>query len=354
MKKLAYLFFSLAISVVAGAQLRNSDVYEITEMNDHIVRTEISIPGFADYQTLKCDFHIHTIFSDGKVWPDVRVTEAWRQGLDAIAITDHIEYRPNKNILKGDLNESFKIAKKKGDNIGFIVIKGTEITRSKPLGHLNALFLKDVMPMEVEDPLEAIEEALRQEAFIMWNHPGWPDDKSTLYPVHEQLIRDKKIHGIEVFNHKEYYPVAFDWCKNMKLAYMANSDIHDLVNNDYGDGIRPMTLVFAKEKSEAGIREALFAGRTAAYFDGKLVGPEEYLRPLVKASFKIRDINGKAYEITNTSSITYRMTAGGKLFIFPAGKTYAFRKPEAELLVVENCFVGTSEKLTISLDDFLR
>ena len=33
-------------------------------------------------------------------------------------ITDHIEYRPNKEILKGDLNESYKIAKKAGDAMG--------------------------------------------------------------------------------------------------------------------------------------------------------------------------------------------------------------------------------------------
>ena len=53
-------------------------------------RTAVNIPDVPGYVTLKCDFHIHTVFSDGYVWPTVRADEAWREGLDAIAITDHI------------------------------------------------------------------------------------------------------------------------------------------------------------------------------------------------------------------------------------------------------------------------
>ena len=58
-------------------------------------RTEINIPDIPGYLTLKCDFHMHTVFSDGDVWPTVRVQEAWLEGLDAISITDHIEYLPH-------------------------------------------------------------------------------------------------------------------------------------------------------------------------------------------------------------------------------------------------------------------
>ena len=49
-------------------------------------RKEIHIPDIMGYKTLKCDFHMHTIFSDGVVWPEVRVQEAWEEGLDAIRI----------------------------------------------------------------------------------------------------------------------------------------------------------------------------------------------------------------------------------------------------------------------------
>ena len=44
------------------------------------VRNEIRVPDPEGYRTLKCDFHIHTVFSDGLVWPTVRVDEAYREG----------------------------------------------------------------------------------------------------------------------------------------------------------------------------------------------------------------------------------------------------------------------------------
>lgn len=354
MKKF-FIFLMLCSALSIQAQLRNNDVYEIIEMNHSQVRNEIRIPDFDGYKTLKCDFHMHTIFSDGKVWPDIRVAEAWQEGLDAIAITDHIEYRPNKEILKGDLNESYKIAKSTGDGIGFMVIHGIEITRSKPLGHLNALFINDGLPMDVEEPLDAIDEAIKQGAFIMWNHPGWPDDKSTLYPVHEKLIKANKIHGVEVFNYMEYYPVAFDWCRDNGLAFMANTDIHGLVNIDYGakNKIRPMTLVLAKERTIESIKEALFAKRSIAYFNGELAGKTEHLKGLLKASLKIRIINDKQAEITNVSDITYRATAGSNSYVFPAQKTILMSVPKPEtVFTVENCHIGSKEKLTVTVSDF--
>jgi len=67
----------------------------ITPLAVHAAK--INFPDIMGYKTLKCDFHMHTVFSDGQVWPTTRVTEAVRQGLDAIAITDHIEYQPHKD-----------------------------------------------------------------------------------------------------------------------------------------------------------------------------------------------------------------------------------------------------------------
>lgn len=55
------------------------------------VRRDISLPQIDGYDLLKCDFHIHTVFSDGIVWPSLRVNEAWEEGLDAIALSDHVE-----------------------------------------------------------------------------------------------------------------------------------------------------------------------------------------------------------------------------------------------------------------------
>lgn len=337
----------LAAPLMANAQLSNDDVHKYDHYNQSQYRTEIKIPGFDGYCTLKCDFHIHTVFSDGSVWPSVRSQEAWMEGLDAIAITDHIEYRPHKEIVVADHNESYNIAKKEGDYYGLIVIKGTEITRSKPLGHLNALFITDANAMDVEDPLEAIDIARSQGAYIIWNHPGWPDNKSTFYPVHEELIKAGKIDAYEAYNYTESYPLTFDWYSQYGLAPMANTDIHAPVAIDYGRSeghFRPMTLVFATEKSEAALREALEAKRTLAFFFGNLVGDKEYLSKLVDASLKTRVV-GDRLEVTNISDITYRMTQGDALYVFPAGKTVLIKAPQGELSV-QNCLWGNGKHLS--------
>ena len=301
------------------------------------------------------DFHTHTIFSDGRVWPTMRVDEAWKDGLDAIAITDHIEVRPWKPFVSGgDLNSSFDIAKQRADQIGFIVIKGIEITRAKPLGHINALFITDANPIETPEPLDAVNEAYRQGAFIMWNHPGWPDDRCTMYDVHEQLIKEGKIHGVEVFNSAEYYPKAIDWCRDLKLAFLANSDIHSTTGDSYHPKPlgRPVTLVLAKERSEAGIREAMFAGRTIALFDDLLAGPEALLTGLVKASIDRRvissDEQGELVELTNRSDIPFRGTVEGRSISLPAGKTIRTRLPARCTIKMKNCYTGNGQALEIA------
>ena len=62
------------------------------------------IPDVEGYKTLKGDFHIHTVFSDATVWPTTRVQEAIWEGLDVIAITDHVDTRPQKNLRNGIFN----------------------------------------------------------------------------------------------------------------------------------------------------------------------------------------------------------------------------------------------------------
>ena len=164
----------------------------------------------------------------------------------------------------------------------------------------------------------------------------------------------KKIHAVEVLNHKEAYPVAYDWCNQYGIAPFANTDIHDLVAGSYGLGdgsrMRPMTLVFAAERSEKGIKDAVFARRTAALFDGKLVGKAEYLMKLIQSSLKIRRINDGTIEVTNTSDIPYEMTNGGKLYFFPCRKTVRIGIPKEGALVFENCFVGMNQKLNIPFE----
>ena len=284
-------------------------------------RTPVNIPDLPDYRTLKCDFHIHTVFSDGSVWPNIRSEEAWREGLDAIAITDHIEYQPHKEDLPTQHNRSYEIARPHGEALAVTVIRGSEVTRDMPPGHLNAIFLTDVARLDVPEWRDALEEAHDQRAFIFWNHPGWsgqqPDGIARWYPEHTELLEKGWLHGIEVINGREYYPEAHQWAIEKGLTLMSNSDIHNPLNLDYdvhdGDH-RPLTLVFARDHSVEAIREALFDRRTAVYSGEKLIGDARFLKPIFERSIRIlhqplalKAKQKKDLQIHNSSDIPYAL-----------------------------------------------
>ncbi|MDX9881465.1 MAG: PHP domain-containing protein [Prolixibacteraceae bacterium] len=350
----AIVLFVPGLFLQVRAQLQNADVHEFPAMSAQNYRYYINIPNIGGYETMKCDFHMHTVFSDGHVWPAMRVSEAWNEGLDAIAITDHIEYRPNKAIIHADLNKSNEIAQKKGDEIGLIVIKGTEITRKKPLGHINALFVQDVNKLDLPNELDAIDEAVKQGAYLLWNHPGWPNDTSTLYPVHQELIAQKKLHGVEVFNSWEYYPKVLDWCNQYGLAHFANTDLHYTSSNAYRERCqRPMTLVFTKERSAEGIKEALFAGRTIACYNNYLAGKESLLKELIHKSISVKVINREksTIEVFNQSDLPYSIRSGEYMYSIPlfANQVLRINIPSGTDVTFTNCFIGQDQFVTLKL-----
>lgn len=282
-------------------------------------RKVIYIPDIPGYHTLKCDLHLHTIFSDGTVWPTIRIEEAWQEGLDAIAITDHIEYRPHSKDIQSDHNRSFEIAEPLAHDLNMILIKGAEITRSMPPGHLNALFIRNANLLDREDVKDALQEAREQGAFLIWNHPGWKaqqPDTTLWWKEHTHLLQNDMLHGIEVYNYNEHYAEAFDWAKEKKLAVIASTDLHEPVSMAYDveNAHRPMTLVFSHDRTAAGIREALFSRRTAAWFDNVVVGNTEILRSLFFASVELKVSTGKLrnrvtkkIELVNKSDIAFEM-----------------------------------------------
>ena len=152
----------------------------------------------------------------------------------------------------------------------------------------------------------------------MWNHPGWPNDTSTLYNVHKDLIKQKKIHGIEVVNGFEYYPKAFNYCKEYGLTYMGNTDIHGVYKQTYRTDKQsgPMTIVFAKERSQEGVKEALLAGRSVVKFGDILIGSEKNLLSLVKAclSYEVKEVKGNQalVKVTNKSTLNFEILLDNK------------------------------------------
>ena len=218
---------------------------------------KISFPDIKGYKTLSCDLHTHTVFSDGSVWPSIRVAEANKDGLDAIAVTEHIEYQSYKeDIPHPDRNRSYDLTKKYAKGSNLMVIAGTEITKKMPPGHANAIFVKDVNKIMNDDYMKSYEAARKQGAFTFWNHPHWigqrKDASVKVFDEVEELINKRLLHGIEVTNERTYSNQAIQAAIDHDLTMIGTSDVHDLVDWDYKipeGGHRPVTLVFSKRKN---------------------------------------------------------------------------------------------------------
>lgn len=306
----------LALLLVLAVPLRAQDHHEARS---------IQFPDVEGGETLRVDLHTHTVFSDGSVWPDIRVQEALRDGLDAVAMTDHLEYQPHKeDIPHPDRNRSYEVARQEAEDHDLLVINGSEITREMPPGHANAVFLDNANPLLKDDPMPVFREADRQGAFIFWNHPMWitqkPSGIPSLTEMHRTLIDEGLLDGIEVVNEHTYSAEAVRIALEHDLTMLGTSDIHGLIDWDYevdSGGHRPVTLVFAQERSKEGLRKALETGRTAVWHHNTLIGRERHLRPLLDASLAsvtaryLDDSSVLEVQIENRSDAEYVLDSRG-------------------------------------------
>jgi len=297
------------------------------------VRHEIHFPDLDGYQTIACDLHMHTVFSDGNVWPPVRVAEAWRQGLDAISITDHIEYQPHKDDVSTEHNRPYDLAAGTAGVHNILLARGAEISRDTPPGHFNAIFLKDINPLDNADFLEVIKRANEQGAFVFWNHHEWKGtERGRWTDTHTTMHDNKWLHGMEVANGDTYYPTAHKWCLEKNLTMIGTSDIHDtdLRRKSTSSEHRTMTLVFVKERTLDGLKEALQQGRTTVWYADQLIGRREWLEQLFAKCVSIAPPNVNSgsttwVEIRNAcnADITLERTGGigPSQLVLPAGTT---------------------------------
>ena len=312
-------------------------VGEVFVINDYKDMDRIiNFPNTDKYKVIVADLHTHSVFSDGAVWPNVRVEEAVRDGIDLLAITEHLEYQPHiDDIPHPDRNRSFDIAEDIAKNKDLTVINGAEITRMFPPGHINAIFIEDAnkliyldeakiseakeilkeVPEEsltnyedlswLEDaalaslwPVKsALIEARNQNAFTFWNHPAWSSEEFIGQPmlreIHKEFFRDNLLHGIEVANGDGYSEEAFRIALEYGLTVIGTSDVHGLIDWDYPSSIgahRPVTLILSESNSSDAIKSSLFSGKTVVWFKNNLIGLENNILELTNSYLKAKKV----------------------------------------------------------------
>ena len=312
-------------------------------------RKEIILPQVNGYNIYKADFHIHTSYSDGRVNPQGRVLEAWYDGLDIIAITDHyegvsgikraakvaapqnggtpFEYKSAKELgtAPADFNAIHKEAASAAKQMGvpMLVIKGCEMAREpKEFGHFNCLFLKDINKVYNPDLFVALKNVKKQGGIVIHNHPSYRRGTTDKSESHKKLYEQGLIDGVEVANGENFYPLMVRRCIEEQLTMFGNTDEHVLTSYRFGthNCYRTMTFVFAKKLNEKSIKNALLEDRTLVYVCGYLAGEQQLLSDFLNAAVTCKMVKENAkkgqrtYMLTNMSSITYRLRRGRTVY----------------------------------------
>lgn len=318
----------------------------VKAQHSHLAMDSLNFPDIPGYTTLITDLHQHSVFSDGSVWPDIRVMEALREGVDVISLTEHLEYQPHAaDIPHPDRNRSYDLALSEARDHDLMIIHGSEITRSAPIGHSNAVFITDANEILAEEATTSFSKAKEQGAFVFWNHPAWyaqqPQGNPILSDFQKVRIAAGELHGIEVINTTDYSEEALALALENNLTIMGTSDIHGLISWDYEDRgkHRPVTLVFSENRTPEGLKTALFAGRTVAVYNELFVGREEYLIPLLQASVTVASAeyientqilrvelsNNTSSDLLFENNMEYTFYSSSPVFEIPAGGTYTLQ-----------------------------
>ena len=357
--------------------------------NRVVKRTNFVLPQVDGLNCYTADLHVHTMFSDGEVSPEERVKEAWIDGLDIIAITDHIEtrrqersmlkflkgYSPDGNGFKeinsrcsrgvhadergipSDMNYSAGLAIKaaKRNYPELTVIKGIEISREPVhIGHYCALWTKDNNTIYSTDDAQAIRNAKAQGALITHNHPGWERTSTDYTEFEKKIYAEGLIDGVEISNSRNFYPEIVARAIEKKLYMVSATDIHATSASIFGkeNFYRDMTLIFAKDKSEKSLRKALLSQKTLGYCGGYIMGEKGLLTKFFNASVNIilRKEGSKHYYITliNNTSFDYNIVYKGVSYKVEAFSALPLTlKKASPVFTVENMIHTNNQSLDI-------
>ena len=388
MKKIILTICLLLGLGIAGAQTKS---YKFTEKLYYNTpsRTNFVLPQVDGLNCYTADLHAHTIYSDGELSPEERVKEAWCDGLDILAITDHIETRrQERNMLKflkgyspekkgfepintrvsrgkhadergivSDLNFSTELARQTAKSYPELtIIKGAEISREPVhIGHYCALFTTDNNAIYSRDDAEAIRNARAQGAIITHNHPGWERTSCDMTEFHKKVYGEGLIDGVEITNGTSFYPEIVGRCIDKKLYMVSATDIHATTSYyNKQNFYRNMTLIFAKDKSEKSLKKAFLSQKTLGYCGGYIIGEESLLAKFFQASVKAHYVGaakkGIKVSLTNQTSFDYLLKYDGIEIPVPAFQTiFVTLKDEKALFEVKNMIHTDYQHPTIEL-----
>jgi 3',5'-nucleoside bisphosphate phosphatase len=306
------------------------EMYPVRTGMKLLARTEIQFPKLGEFQVVTGDFHVHTLYSEGTVMPSVRLYEAWTEGVDVVSITDHTEFLTTS--LPEKKGRAFSEVADLAKALDLVLIRGAEVStvysaENEMMTDVVRRSNTDFIVLFVQDenalfaPFDiAMERARQQGCLNIWAHPG-----SQWRPIPEKFLQMGWLHGVEIrntvtagrsnleeFRGRYFYPQVADWGKEKQLALIASSDVHSPAQFErLPSKPRDFTLLLVKERSPEGVREAILAKRTMAWFEGMLWGRAADLELLARRSLSISALPGsgrtQALRVRNASSFPFEI-----------------------------------------------
>jgi hypothetical protein len=167
---------------------------------------------------MRADIHTHAVPASGDSRMDIAQLAAAAQGIDAIALTDHLP------------GTDFEAAAAALASVGTILIPGREI--SCALGHVLVLATDAAwlctLPPHVALPLPG---GRRGEAALVWAHPGGWRTGGAMAPP-DPARGAEHVHGVEVLNGERLWQdggvaIARRLAADLGVPECGGSDAHD-------------------------------------------------------------------------------------------------------------------------------
>ena len=215
-----------------------------------------------DYWILAGDFHVHALPGDGWLPPSQVRREARRAGLDVVAVTNHT----------GTL--AARAAHQMNDGEAPLMMVGQEVTNARY--HLIAVGVTS--PVDADQPAASAIAAIHAQGGVaIAAHPGqiyWDAYDPALPTLDGTEIAHPQIHRDRVSgpDFAEFHQRAR--ARNPDVAAIGSSDFHG--SPELG---RCRTYLLVRERTEAGVLEAIRNGRTVAVdANDVLYGDPEWVR----------------------------------------------------------------------------
>ncbi len=215
-----------------------------------------ALPGAAGLTWWACDFHAHTLHSDGALSVAQLAARAAGQGLDALAITDH-------NTVSGH-----RLLPDAAQRYGLTLIPGQEMTTDR--GHANAFGAMPFVDFR-RHPDQWAADVRAHGGLLSVNHPV-AFDCSWQWTMHDRPGLVEAMHSS--WSYAPTDTSIWSWLAARGadgLGVVGGSDFHTP-----GEGIEvgsPTTWVAAPDPSSDSLLDAVAAGRTALSMGPPLDGP---------------------------------------------------------------------------------